>query len=354
MAAIAAVQERWGEDVLPEGSRLEAELWLNAAQPFMWVSIPYLVAFLVLQIAFNWNLFRRNGVRYPLKHPLYATGMLIFAGSVAYHLFAFVLRWIASARAPMSNGYESLIFIALAVGVVGLVYELRTREGVAAGLAALLTSVILGTAMLSTFDPAIGPLVPVLASYWLHIHVTVITASYAFLGLCAALGAQTLFLYLAKAPGRSVLRSAIHRLDRLNTNVMIAGLGFLTVGTLLGGVWANESWGRYWGWDPKETWSFVTILVYALILHFRFIPQLRSAWLHAAASLAAISSVVMTYFGVNYFLSGLHSYAAGEAARVPGWVHIGVIAMAVLIGASYAVRRARRWRTEPEAVGQPV
>jgi cytochrome c-type biogenesis protein CcsB len=270
--------------------------------------------------------------------------MLIFVGSLVYHLYGYVLRWIASGRAPLSNGYESLIFIALTVAVVGVVFELRSREGVAAGLASLLTAVILGTAMLATFDPDIGPLVPVLASYWLNIHVTVITASYAFLGLSAALGAQTLLVYLAKAPGRERLRAAIQRLDRLNCNVMLTGVAFLTVGTLLGGVWANESWGRYWGWDPKETWSFVTILVYVVILHLRFIPPLRSSWLHAALSLAAIASVVMTYFGVNYFLSGLHSYAAGEAARVPAWVHIGVLAITLLVGVSFAVHRLRRWQ----------
>jgi cytochrome c-type biogenesis protein CcsB len=244
----------------------------------------------------------------------------------------------------LSNGYESLIFIALMVAIAGLVFESRSREGVSAGLSSLLTTVILGTAMLSTFDPDIGPLMPVLASYWLNIHVTVITGSYAFLGLSAALGAQTLLLYLAKGPGRTTVRAAIERLDRLNNNVMITGLAFLTIGTLLGGVWANESWGRYWGWDPKETWSFVTILVYAVILHFRFIPALRSSWLHAALSLAAIASVVMTYFGVNYFLSGLHSYASGDAATVPSWVHIGVLIIAVLIGFSYAVKVTRKWQ----------
>ncbi len=340
-----ALQQKYGAAVVNTGTALAAELWLNRAQPFVWVSLPYLAAFALLMFAFNWNLLRRGGRKYPLTHPLYALGMLIFVGSTAYHLFAYVLRWIASGRAPLSNGFESLIFIALTTAIAGLIFELRSREGVAAGLSALLTSVILGTSMLSTFDPAIGPLVPVLASYWLNIHVTIITASYAFLGLSAAIGAQTLGLYLAKGPGREALRSAIGRLDRLNYNVMVTGLGMLTVGTLLGGVWANESWGRYWGWDSKETWSLVTILVYAVLVHLRFIPVLRTAWVQAAGSFAAISSVVMTYFGVNYFLSGLHSYASGDVATVPSWVHIGTLIILTLIVASYMTNRYRRWET---------
>ena len=112
--------------------------------------------------------------------------------------------------------------------------------------------------------------------------------------------------------------------------------------TLLGGGWANESWGRYWGWDAKETWSLITILVYAVVLHFRWIPQMRSVWLNAAGSLAAIASVVMTYFGVNYFLSGLHSYAQGDAAQVPDWVFIGSGIVVALIIVSGLVSRGQK------------
>ena len=103
---------------------------------------------------------------------------------------------------------------------------------------------------------------------------------------------------------------------------MILGLCLLTVGNFLGGVWANESWGQYWGWDPKETWALVTILVYAAVVHFRFIPKLNDQYAFAVASVFAFSSVVMTYFGVNYYLSGMHSYAAGERVPVPAVVWI--------------------------------
>lgn len=101
--------------------------------------------------------------------------------------------------------------------------------------------------------------------------------------------------------------------------------------------------GGYWSWDPKETWALITILVYAVVLHFRWIPQMRSLWLNATVSMAAVSSVVMTYFGVNYFLSGLHSYAAGEPMAVPAWVYIGVAIMVGLAGVSGLIDRSKDW-----------
>ncbi len=145
------------------------------------------------------------------------------------------------------------------------------------------------------------------------------------------------------------LRSAraIADLHRLNWNVMIAGVAFLSVGTFLGGVWANESWGRYWGWDPKETWSLVTILVYAFVLHFRFVDRLNRPITIAAGSFLGISSVIMTYFGVNYMLSGLHSYAQGDSPGVPPWAYITAIIMIVVITVAFAVDRSRTWSGAP-------
>jgi len=139
------------------------------------------------------------------------------------------------------------------------------------------------------------------------------------------------------------VREAVYKLHSLHWHTLVAGLALLSVGTLLGGVWANESWGRYWGWDSKETWSLVTILVYALITHFRFIPGLNRPWHMAAGSFVAISSVIMTYFGVNYLLSGLHSYAAGEVTQMPGWINIAVLIMVLLLVSSWWRERSRSW-----------
>ncbi len=346
LESVKRLQAEQGADVLPSAGSVKAELWLNANHPFRNVTLPYLIAFLVLIVAFFWSLGRRDGAPYPWRHPFYALGMLVYWVATIYLLYAFVLRWIASARAPLSNGYESLIFIALSTAIAGVIFEFRDRRGSAAAVSALLTTLILSVAMLSTFDPAIGPLVPVLASYWLNIHVTIITGSYGFLGLGSLLGGLTLILYLFKSPKRQSFRDAIVKLDRLSFKVLVTGLGLLSIGTFLGGVWANESWGRYWGWDPKETWSLVTILVYAIAIHFRWIPSLNRPLVLATSGFAGIASVVMTYFGVNYFLSGLHSYAQGDAGTVPTWVYTFSAGMLVLIAAAWLTDRVRSW--EPD------
>jgi cytochrome c-type biogenesis protein CcsB len=347
LTGIAALQRQYGAKVLPPPSRLNAELFYNRAHLFSWMMLPLLGTFGVLMLVYLWNLFRNRNQRLGFRNPFYAAGVAMYGIAFVGMLVAYVLRWIASGRAPLSNGHESLLFISLAVALAGLIFELVYRLAVPAALGGLLTTVIIGVSMLSTFDPAIGPLVPVLVSYWLNIHVTIITASYGFLGLSALIGMLTLVLLMTKREGRQNVREAIGTLDDLNKHVTIAGLGLLTVGTLLGGVWANESWGRYWGWDPKETWALITILVYAVVLHFRWIPAMRSVWLNASVSTAAITSVVMTYFGVNYFLSGLHSYAAGEPMAVPSWVYLGVAFMLVLIVVAGVIDRNRRW--EPSA-----
>jgi cytochrome c-type biogenesis protein CcsB len=328
----AALQEAYGAEVMPSTFRVDAERTLNSLHPFARSTLPYLLAFLLLIIAYFVGLFRNDGKPWSWKHPLYSIGMLAFVAGFALHTYGFVLRWIASGRAPLSNGHESLLWVALAVALAGLIFEVLSKTAAAGALGALLTAVVLGVSMMAAFDPAIGPLVPVLASYWLNIHVTIITASYGFLGLACFLGLLTLVLYVVnwRGAGRPAVDAAVAKLDRLNVDVMIAGLGLLSVGTLLGGVWANESWGRYWGWDPKETWALVSILIYATILHFRWIPKLNNPYVQATGSFLAIWSIVMTYFGVNYLLVGLHSYAAGDAVTIPTWVILSFAGSVVL------------------------
>ncbi|MBC8424481.1 cytochrome c biogenesis protein CcsA, partial [bacterium] len=350
LETMRTLQATHGAEVLPSGASLDAELWLNAHHPFRNVTLPYLVAFLVLIVAFFWSLGKRNGEPYRWRHPLYAIGLLVYWCATGYLLYAFVLRWVASARAPLSNGYESLIFIALSTAIAGAIFEFRDRRGSAAAVSALLTTLILSVAMLSTFDPSIGPLMPVLASYWLNIHVTIITASYGFLGLSCLLGLLTLVLFVIdrRRPTPAVVRT-VGILDQLNVDVMIAGVGLLAAGTLLGGVWANESWGRYWGWDPKETWALVSILLYAMILHLRWIPRLANTFVQAAGSFLAIWSIIMTYFGVNYLLMGLHSYAAGDKVAIPLWATVSCLLSVVFSVIAYRawVGRRNSWRRDP-------
>ena len=135
------------------------------------------------------------------------------------------------------------------------------------------------------------------------------------------------------------MNEQIRHLVAINEISLIIGLCMLTIGNFFGGIWANESWGRYWGWDPKETWSFVSIIVYALILHLRFIPKLNSVYLFSIASLLGYSSIMMTYFGVNFYLTGMHSYAAtGEHASVPSLVYYVFAAIFGLCALAYQGR----------------
>jgi cytochrome c-type biogenesis protein CcsB len=182
------------------------------------------------------------------------------------------------------------------------------------GTAAFLTGISLFVAHLSWMNPEITPLVPVLKSYWLTIHVSIITASYGFIGLSAFLGILVLILIvLRKNQNEKKVNLFIDQLTTINEMSATVGLYFLTIGTFLGGIWANESWGRYWGWDPKETWSLITIIIYSFIVHMRLIPSLKGIYNYNLASILGLGSVIMTYFGVNYYLSGLHSYGKGVA-----------------------------------------
>jgi cytochrome c-type biogenesis protein CcsB len=239
------------------------------------------------------------------------------------------LRWYISGRAPWSNGYESMIYIAWTSVLAGLLFTRKSLGGLAATM--LLSGTILLVAMLSYLDPEITPLVPVLNSYWLMIHVSLEAGSYGFLMLGAIIGLINLILMIfLNTTNKTKIGNMIKEMSYISEMTLMGGLIMVSVGTYLGGVWANESWGRYWGWDAKETWALVTILVYAFILHMRFIPKMKSLLVYNIASLFGWASVVMTYYGVNYYLSGLHSYAAGDPIPIPGWVYIAVISLLII------------------------
>ena len=217
--------------------------------------------------------------------------------------------------------------------LAGFIFSRKSAFALSA--TAVLASMTLMVAHLSFMDPEITNLVPVLKSYWLTLHVSVITGSYGFLGLGAILGLITLILMvLSNEKNRERISATIDELTVINYKTLTLGLYFLTIGTFLGAVWANESWGRYWGWDPKETWSLITIIIYSIVIHSRLIPGMKDIFTFNLFSLFAFSSVLMTYFGVNYYLSGLHSYAAGDSIPVPMFVYITIIILAVLSFAS--------------------
>lgn len=258
---------------------------------------------------------------------------LLFAGFLI-HTTGLGMRWYIAGHAPLSNGYESMIFISWVTLLAGFIFARKSAFALSA--TAVLSSMTLMVAHLSFMDPEITNLVPVLKSYWLTLHVSVITGSYGFLGLGAILGLINMIL-LALSNKRNIERigSTIEELTVINYRTLTLGLYFLTIGTFLGAVWANESWGRYWGWDPKETWSLITVILYSLVIHSRMIPGLKDIYSFNILSLFTFSSVLMTYFGVNYYLSGLHSYAAGDPVQVPSFVFIAVILLAAISFLAY-------------------
>ena len=195
---------------------------------------------------------------------------------------------------------------------------------------------ILAVAGMNWMDPEITNLVPVLKSYWLIIHVAIITASYGFLGLGALLGFLNLVIFIMKSKKNyKRLELTVKELSIVIEMTLIIGLFMLTIGTFLGGVWANESWGRYWGWDPKETWALATVLFYSFVVHMRMIPGLRGNFAFSFASLISYGFVIMTYFGVNYYLSGLHSYAAGDPVPVPSFIYYTVAIVIIVAVVAY-------------------
>jgi ABC-type transport system involved in cytochrome c biogenesis permease subunit len=163
------------------------------------------------------------------------------------------------------------------------------------------------------------------------IHVAIITGSYGPLGLAAILGLINLLLYIFRTQKNGKMISIhISELTYVSEMAMTIGVFMLTIGTFLGGIWANESWGRYWAWDPKETWAMVSVLVYAVILHFRFIPKLNGKFVFNAMALWGYSAILFTFFGVNFMLVGLHSYAQGEGlGEFPKWLIVLIISFLI-------------------------
>ncbi|HQU58814.1 MAG TPA: cytochrome c biogenesis protein CcsA, partial [Saprospiraceae bacterium] len=312
-------QQKYGAAVLPSANKVKAELLLNKLDVFSKLGKIYgLLGLLFLGLLFT-SVFKP---KLNLKVPTNIALGLFFL-SFAFHAFGLGLRWYVSGRAPWSNGYESMIYIAFTTVLAGVIFGRKALGSLAA--TCILAATILMVAGLSWLDPEITPLVPVLKSYWLTIHVSMEAGSYGFLMLGALIGVLNLIFMIFKNPKNAQnVNRIIREMTHISEMTLIGGVFMVSIGTYLGGVWANESWGRYWGWDAKETWALVTILVYAFILHMRFIPGLRGAYAFNVASLFGWATVLMTYFGVNYYLSGLHSYAAGDPVPVPPFVYYGV------------------------------
>jgi cytochrome c-type biogenesis protein CcsB len=232
-------------------------------------------------------------------------------GLFALHTLGLLVRWYISGHAPWSDAYESMIYVAWATMAFGVM--LGVKSDLTFASTAFVTAMILMIAHWNWMDPSIGNLQPVLDSYWLMIHVAIIVGSYGPFTLGMILGLITLLLMiLTTSKNKEKMALNIKELTIINEMALTVGLVMLTIGNFLGGMWANESWGRYWGWDPKETWALISIMIYAFVIHMRLIPGLRSRFGFSVASVLAFGSIMMTYFGVNFYLAGLHSYAKDD------------------------------------------
>lgn len=324
------LQKKYSADIMPSDSKIRAELAYNKSNVFKNLEYSYFIfgallfIFLMAQI-FSDNKFVRGAV-FSLK----AIVILCFI----VHTVGLIARWYISGHAPWSDAYESIIYVSWATMLFGLIFGKKSDLTIAA--TAFVTAMLLWVSNLSFIDPAIGNLQPVLDSYWLMIHVAIIVASYGPFALGAILGIVSLLLMLFTTKNNKVKMDLnIKELTVINEMSLTVGLVMLTIGNFLGGMWANESWGRYWGWDPKETWALISIMVYAFIIHMRLVPGLRGRWFFNWIAILGLGSILFTYFGVNFYLVGLHSYASGDKSVSNDSIIIAFVVWLILGVLSY-------------------
>lgn len=316
LSLVVQYQHKFGADLIPSSTKLNVEILYNKLNLFDRIAGIYgIVGFILLIFQFLSVFLPKINLK-----PIILGATLIILFSFLFHFCGLILRWYISGHAPWTNAYESLVYIAFATMAAGIIFS--RKSGMTLSATALIAWLILFVAHLNWIDPEITNLVPVLKSYWLLIHVAIITASYGFLALGALLGFINLSVMIFQTgTNLKASKGIISELSIVIEMTLIVGLYMITIGTFLGGVWANESWGRYWGWDPKETWALVSVLVYAFIAHMRMVPGLKGNYTFNLAALLGFSSIIMTYFGVNYYLAGLHSYAKGDPLPIPSFVY---------------------------------
>ncbi|UMY65160.1 MULTISPECIES: cytochrome c biogenesis protein CcsA [unclassified Flavobacterium] len=308
---IEKVQKRVGAAVRPADAKIDAEILYNKYDVFRNLFWLYMTVGSIMLILVIVNILATSKWLARVANILHITIGVLFA----LHTAGLVFRWYVSGHAPWSDAYESMIYVAWATMFFTLAFDRKSKLTVASGT--FVASMILMIAHWNWLDPNIANLQPVLNSYWLMIHVAVIVASYGPFTLGMILGIVTMILMiLVNDRNKEKMELHIREITYINEMALTIGLVMLTIGNFLGGQWANESWGRYWGWDPKETWALISIMVYAFIIHARLVPGLRGRWTFAFLSILGYYSIMMTYFGVNFYLTGLHSYASSEGKAV--------------------------------------
>ncbi len=334
IARVEALGPRLGS--YPQRKVIDWEVSYNRWAPFRFAWAFTLLAFLavLLSMGTGWKLFYRGAL---LAH---------LAGVVAMFV-GFGMRMAISGRAPVTNMYESVIYVGLGVAVLGMIFELvyRKKYILAAATAVSTLTLVLADNCSILLDPSLRPLQPVLRNnFWLVIHVLTITLSYAAFALALGISNITLAYFLV----RSQNRHAINALNRFTYRSLQVGVLLLAIGTILGGVWADYAWGRFWGWDPKEVWALIALLGYLALLHARYAGWVGQFGL-PAWSIACFSLVVVAWYGVNFVLgAGLHSYGFGGG----GQGYVGGILIFQFLYVGLAALRYRRNNTGPPAANR--
>ena len=285
--------------VYPDFTSLQREVHYNSFHPFRKAMFFYVIAFVI--VLASWR----------VKNPaFYWIGFAAFAAGVVVHGYAFYLRMMISGRAPVTNMYESVVWVSFGAAFFALILEsiYRQRYYIVGAVPLSILLLLLADQFPAVLDPSLGPLVPVLRNNCLiWVHVPTITLGYA--AFMVAMGVGNIALgYYVFAPQA---RQTIAKLENLVYRAMQIGVLLLAAGTILGGVWAHYAWGRFWGWDPKETWALIALVSYLIPLHGRLAGWLSNYAL-SVASVVCFMSVLMAWYGVNFILGkGLHSYGFG-------------------------------------------
>ncbi|WP_116797972.1 cytochrome c biogenesis protein CcsA [Flavobacterium sp. 103] len=326
LESINGFQKKFGSKVRPSDDKINLEIAYNKYDLLQKLPYAYLFGAILMLFFTILKIFKESKVLNVLVNSMHIFIAVLFV----LHTITLCARWYISGHAPWSNAYEAIVYVAWATMFFGLAFDIKSKLTVAS--AAFVTAMILTAAYANWIDPEIANLQPVLNSYWLMIHVAVIVASYGPFALGMILGFVSLLLiFFTNEKNKTKMDLNIKEITYINEMSLTIGLIMLTIGNFLGGQWANESWGRYWGWDPKETWALISIMVYAFVIHARFVPSLRGKWTFNLMSMFAFISILFTYYGVNFHLVGLHSYASGEAHSLSWiWYSLGTIS---LIGA---------------------
>lgn len=317
------------------GSRIQAEVHYNEFHPFRWAYIFYFLAFIVLLLV--WTL---------SKESLMKVAWVLIAIGFILNTYGFGLRVYIMGRAPVTNMYETVIWVAWGTMVFAAILELiyKYRVILMAGTLVAAFGLVIADFAPAVLDPTLQPLEPVLRSnYWLTIHVMTITISYAAFFLAFGLGDIGLIYFLKdEVKYKNQIRALVTGIYRS----MQIGVAFLAPGIILGGVWADYSWGRFWGWDPKETWALIALLGYLAVLHARYAGMIRDFGM-VVSSILSFSLVIMAWYGVNFVLgAGLHSYGfgAGGVEYVSAFVVIHIL-FTVYVGVIRSGRMKKKKQT---------